>query len=415
MKIGIGTDFHLGLRQYGLMERENDFYQQYNTMIDVFIQQEVDVVIMGGDIFDQARPSPKAMEAFTTGLQKLIKNDIRVCNIIGNHAMIQNPEFVTADEYIFKVTSGPSNGICLLDWDGTTQTTMLYNKKEKIYGLPYHFNFDLDNFIEKVNQLNEEAKDDEVSILVIHQAFKEFCGFTGESLSIEDIDVSNFDLVVCGHIHERMLTELDNGTIFLQPGSLERSSVAEARDEENNGKGVYIIDTNDLSINGVANSFCRIPCARPFLISDMYINSKEEVDQMKREILDEVKQYDVPPILFLTVHDTSNSFAQITDITKDFKSDFLTVRLSYFDESYEEHELMLGSQDVPTARGVLKLALNPMDEEQAQLGLDLYDALKDGKDVSGLLDKFYQKNYQNEVDIEKLPQDDFSDIEEWLN
>ena len=405
MRIGIGTDFHLGLRQYGLMEREEDFYNQYNIMVDFFISQKVDVVIMGGDIFDQARPSPKAMDVFTKGLQKLADNNIQILNVIGNHAMIQANGFVTADEYIFS-----NNNQSLLDFNNSVVFDDF-----TVYGLPYHFNYDLDNFIQKVNTLNSFAANDRVSILVLHQSFKEFCGFTGEPLSINDIDVSNFDLIVCGHIHERKLLELDSGAVFLQPGSLERSSVAEARDEESNGKGVYIIDTDFMDLMSIANGFRKIPCQRPFLIADMYIAEKSEVEDMKQEILEKTSQYDVPPVLFLTVHDTSNSFDRITELTKDFKSDFLTVRLSYFDESMGQDELMLDSHDIPTVRGILKLALNPLNEEQAQLGLDIYDNLKEGKDISALLEDFYQKNYQNEFVDNSLPQDNFDSFEEWLN
>lgn len=406
MKIGIGTDFHLGLRQYGLTEREEDFYTQYNTMIDIFIKEKVDMVIMGGDIFDQARPSPKAMDVFTKGLQNLVGHQIDVINVIGNHAMIQAKGFVTADEYIF---------------GNTVLATLLNNKTfmkkddVAIFGLPFYFNYDLNNFIKDVNELNDIAKDCDKSILVLHQSFKEFCGFTGESLSINDIDTSNFDLIICGHIHERKLTDLDDGTIFLQPGSLERSNVAEARDEEVNGKGVYIIDTDKMDLESVANSFCRIKSPRPFLIADMYIGEKSEVDEMKEEILTDARKYSEPPVLFLTVHDTSNSFHRITEITKEFKSDFLTVRLSYFDESQEQIDLILDTKDVPTARGVLKLALNPLSEEQAQLGLDIFDNLKDGKDISGLLNDFYNKNYPKKDASEDLPQDNFDSFEEWLN
>ena len=101
MKIGVFTDLHLGYRQYGLEERENDFYYQYNKAIDTFIQTNVDVVIIGGDIFDQPRPSPKALSVFTEGLLKLSSHDIDVVNVVGNHAMIQAPGFITADQFLF--------------------------------------------------------------------------------------------------------------------------------------------------------------------------------------------------------------------------------------------------------------------------------------------------------------------------
>lgn len=413
MKIGIGTDFHLGLRQYGLEEREDDFYRQFDTMIDFFIKKEVDVVIMGGDIFDQPRPSPRALGVFTEGLQRLIDNNIIVTNIIGNHTMIQNPNFVTADEYVFHNMRDMGSGVVLLGYENNIRYTVDMDGVQ-IYGLPFHFDYDMDNFIQKVNELNEYAKEDDVAILVLHQAFKEFCGFTGETLSINDIDTSNFDLIVCGHIHERKLTELSNGTVFLQPGSLERSTIAEARDEENHHKGVYIIDTNEMDIMSIANGFCRIHCKRHFLIADMYINDMDDIEDMEAEILYEASHYVNAPILFLTVHDITNSFLTINEFVKDLKDDFLTVRLNYFDETQDLNELILDANDIPTVRGVLKLAFNPLDEQQSKLGIDIYENLKDGKDISGLLNDFYNKNYNNNTSRE-LSQDNFQTFEEWIN
>ena len=81
---------------------------------------------------------------------------------------------------------------------------------------------------------------------------------------------------------------------------------------------------------------------------------------------------------------------------------------------------MIDGADIPSVRGVLKLALNPLDEEQAKLGIDLYDNLKEGNDVSGILSGYYEKQYvknrepissEYESEIEDLVRD----IQEWLD
>ena len=81
MKIGVITDMHLGLRQYGLSEREEDFYIQYNKAIDAFLDAGVDIVIIGGDIFDQPRPSPKSLQVFNEGISQLIDANINPKNV----------------------------------------------------------------------------------------------------------------------------------------------------------------------------------------------------------------------------------------------------------------------------------------------------------------------------------------------
>lgn len=412
MKIGVFTDLHLGVRQYGLEEREEDFYSQYNKAIDAFISKDVDIVICAGDIFDQARPSPRALEVFAKGLQKLFEKDIQFFNIIGNHSMVQSKSFVTPDSFLATVQSDVQ--YFLLDKDFSFETDEVF-----VAGLPYYHNFQLDDLIKEVDELNSIAKNKKgLKILVLHQAFREYCGFTGEKLSINDVNVSEFDLIICGHIHDTKIVEIDNNTIYLQPGSLERSSVAEARDEENQGKGIFIIDTNNFSIDSLANGFIRLKSPRKFLIADMYINETEEVFDIKSEILDEVKDCVVEPILFLTVHDTSQSFHQLMDLTKDLKKDCLTVHFNYFDESKKENDTIFkDTDDISTPRQALKIALNPMDDDEAQLGLDLYDNLRNDKDVSQILEDFLEKRREkngHQVESKEYNEDEIREFEEFF-
>lgn len=398
MKIAVMSDLHLGMRQYGLHEREEDFYDQYNKVVNGIIQCKPDVVIIGGDIFDKPRPSPRALRVFSEGLTEMIQNDIKVVNIMGNHTMVKQDGFVTADEF-FDGIINTSNGYTLLDIDNNYSSNGV-----SIFGLPYHYDSELDSFVEKVNHLNEEsgnAKTD-VNILVVHQAFSEFCGFAGTDLSINDICIDNFDLIVCGHIHERKVYQVTDKTTFLQPGSIERLNVAEARDEEIQGKGFYLLDTDMLDSNSVAEHFIRIKSDRKFFIADMYMGDNDSVDDIKKEILDGIVGCTVPPIVFLTVHDTSQSFSKLIDMTHDLNSDCLTVRLKYFDESQEEYNIISDASELPTPDQALKIALNPLDKDEARFGLDLYRELQDGKDVQKLLDDFYKKTYNNDVEPDPI-------------
>ena len=408
MKIGVFTDLHLGIRQYGLEEREEDFYSQYLRAIDTFIENKVDIVICAGDIFDKARPTPKALNIFAKGLKKLFKNNINFYNIVGNHSMVQSKSFVTADDFLYSIQPDNSSYL-LLDKD-----SFFENEEVFLCGLPYYHNFQLNEFIEEVNKLNERAKGKKcLKILVLHQAFSEYCGFSGEKLSINDIDISEFDLIICGHIHDTKITEINENTIYLQPGSLERSSVAEARDEENDGKGVFIFDTDNFSIELLSNGFIRLKSPRKFLIADMYISKKEEVLDIKNEILENVNDCLIEPILFLTVHDTSQSFDKLINLTKELKSDCLTVHFNYFDESEKDDFGISSIKEIPSPREALKIALNPLDEDEARLGVDLYDNLKNGNDVSKILEDFFEKRRNKERELESSFDYNYDELEEF--
>lgn len=402
MKLGIMSDLHLGLRQYGLRERESDFYQQFDKAIDTFIRFNTDIVIIAGDIFDQPRPSPRALYVFADGLNLLNQNNIAVYNIVGNHSMVQSKDFITADNFLEKITNYQ-----LLDVDNFYEDEDIF-----LSGLPYFYSSKIEELVERVNSLNQLAgkSSSKIKVLVLHQAFKEYCGFLGEDLSIHDLDISNFDLVVSGHIHQKLITDLEEGKVFLQPGSLERCNLTEARDEENEGKGIFIIDTDrDISAINISDSFIRISSDRRFLIADMYINEEQDIEDMKNEILQEVSHHDLAPILFLTVHDITGSFTRLLDMTKDFNNVFLTVNFNYFDENLELKANTIETDGVLSVREALKIALNPLNEDEAKLGMDLYDSLKNDEDVQALLDDFLEKrktkskeNQIQSIDLEEM-------------
>ena len=52
MKFAHLADTHLGYRQFGLLEREKDFYEVFDKIIDKIIEEKVDFVIHSGDLFD---------------------------------------------------------------------------------------------------------------------------------------------------------------------------------------------------------------------------------------------------------------------------------------------------------------------------------------------------------------------------
>ena len=49
------SDSHLGYRQFGILEREQDFYDVFARNIDKIIEMDVDFVIHSGDLFDNNR------------------------------------------------------------------------------------------------------------------------------------------------------------------------------------------------------------------------------------------------------------------------------------------------------------------------------------------------------------------------
>ena len=82
------SDSHLGSRQFGLLERETDFYDVFAKNIDKIIEKDVDFVIHSGDLFDNNRPSTEALLAFQKALLRLNEAKIPIYAVAGNHDSI---------------------------------------------------------------------------------------------------------------------------------------------------------------------------------------------------------------------------------------------------------------------------------------------------------------------------------------
>jgi len=79
------ADTHLGRRQFNLDEREEDFYRAFHRIIDKIIEERVDFVVHSGDLFDDKKPSIKALLEVKKGVRKLADAGIKLYTVAGNH------------------------------------------------------------------------------------------------------------------------------------------------------------------------------------------------------------------------------------------------------------------------------------------------------------------------------------------
>ena len=388
MKIGIISDLHLGKRNYGIIELENDFYTQYHKNIQELIKNKVNTVIIAGDIFDTPKPSALAISQFQEGIRQLNQKNINVLNIIGNHTMLQTPHHVPADELFTNE----------FDYQLLNENNKYIQDDIAIVGLPYHNNNKLPELKEKIHKLAKEIKNYRLKILVLHQEFQEYCGFSGAKLSIHDIPVQEFDIIICGHIHERKSTLIDGTkTFYIQPGSIERLNSSEAQDEFYNGKGVTIIDTGKnldiLSREKIIN----VPSKRQYLIREyafMKENNGKDIiatfDTLKREL----QSFDLKPVVFLMIEDETNSYNLITEQVDKINDDSLMTKFTYYDLNSQDTLYLKDYQDeeIPSAREALKEAIKSDGFDECVL--DLYDAaVSPDDDLQKVTDDLFRKLY----------------------
>lgn len=92
MKLLHFSDTHLGFSEYhkvdptsGLNQREQDFYNAWQQVIDAIFKHQPDVVVHAGDLFHTPRPSNRAIRIALESIQKINDAGIPFVIIAGNH------------------------------------------------------------------------------------------------------------------------------------------------------------------------------------------------------------------------------------------------------------------------------------------------------------------------------------------
>lgn len=207
------SDIHLGklLFQQNLLEIQVDLL---NQIIDYLVDNDIDVLIMAGDIYDRSIPSNEAIEALNDFLSSLIlKHHKKVLMIAGNHDSATRLSFASGllkhkGLYIEAFVQEKMKPIVI---DGVNFYLLPFFKPSY---LRYLYNDESivtyqDAFIAYMKR--QTINPDETNVLITHQFIagnKEVIKSESEViLSVggsEVIDVSlvkQFDYVALGHIH----------------------------------------------------------------------------------------------------------------------------------------------------------------------------------------------------------------------
>lgn len=211
------ADLHLGkiLQEQSLIE---DQEYMLNQIIEIIEKENIDAVLISGDVYDRSVPPAEAVNLLDSFLRTLIKEiKIKVFIIAGNHDSKDRLAFgskIFEDEglYIESKYNGNLRKVEVQDEYG----------KLNIYMLPFvkpievkqFFKEDLENnYNTAINKIIAKEKIDveERNIILVHQfvtaGMVEPERTESEVLSlggIENVDVSNFndfDYVAIGHVH----------------------------------------------------------------------------------------------------------------------------------------------------------------------------------------------------------------------
>lgn len=375
------SDSHLGHKQFGLFERETDFYDVFAKNIDKIIEKDVDFVIHSGDLFDNNRPPTEALIAFQKALIRLKEAKISIYAIAGNHDSILR-EGSLPPQVIFK-----DIGLKLISPDNPAYM----EGGVLICGIPYTASINSKALKNTYGQLSKIADKYLKSILVSHQGIDKWMYEHSFEVELNEMP-KNFDYYAMGHIHNYIEEDFGKGKLVF-PGSMEIM-----RSSENNenyrkfGKGFVVVDLSDEKpqIERV-----KIDLPREFIQAVInYDKFYECLPIIKKKI----QSLDNKPMLELSVVGGDFSSAEIYDAIKTtLRDDVLILRPRFKPDEANVPDILPGDEVLDPIKVLYDKVCEKYGEDEGNLSVKLLEDLSLGKvdDAKVISDVYYREHYYN--------------------
>lgn len=239
------ADSHLGYRQYNHNERANDFARAFFSVIEIAIREQVDFVILAGDLFQKRAIDALTLNQAVKGLERLRAAKIPCIAVEGNH------EMAYLNDTLSWVSFLALNDLLILlnpkvDSEGFELTHYAQRKGAyvdllpglRIYGLGYKGSSTV-VAVEKYAEAlaKQDAAGIEYTIFIAHAGVEEALPEQGGGLSLRQWSHLRpyVDYLALGHVHKPF--SFDNW--IYNPGSTETCSIAEIEWEE---RGYYLVE-----------------------------------------------------------------------------------------------------------------------------------------------------------------------------
>ncbi|MBQ3473493.1 MAG: DNA repair exonuclease [Methanobrevibacter sp.] len=383
------SDSHLGARQFGLLERETDFYDVFAKNIDKIIEKDVDFVIHSGDLFDNNRPSTEALLAFQKALLRLNEAKIPIYAIAGNHDSILR-KGALPPQVLFK-----DIGLKLISDNHPVYT----EGPVLICGVRYVPSSQSRALKSAYDQLSKLADKYLKSILVSHQGIDKWMHEDTHEIELSEMP-QNFDYYAMGHVHNYVEEDFGKGKL-VYPGSMEIWRTSESNENyREHGKGFVVVD---LSYDKPQVERVKIDLPREFYKEVIDYN---KFDERLKIIKEEIQSLDNKPMLDLTIAGGDFDSAEVYEVIKESLGDsVLNLRPSFKPDKVLEEERIIDETKILDPRTLLQKRVNEKygNDEVNKLSVDLLDNLSVGRigDAKFISDRFYSQHYFNEEESEE--------------
>ena len=279
------SDIHMGSGfchgrvnpETGLNSRLEDFVATLSCCMDRAIEDEVDLVLFGGDAFPDATPPPFVQEAFARQFRRLVDAEIPTVLLVGNHDQHSQgaggaslciyrtlgvPGFIVGDRLETHVipTQGGNVQVVTLPW--LTRSTLLTRPETEGLSLA-DVNYLLIDRLRAALEGEIRRLDPTLPTILLAHLMTDTARYGAErflavgkgfTVPLNVLTRDCFDYIALGHVHSHQI--LCDRPLTIYPGSIERVDFS----EENEAKGYVLINME----RGQAQAeFCPLP-VRPF-------------------------------------------------------------------------------------------------------------------------------------------------------
>jgi exonuclease SbcD len=275
----------------GLNTRLEDFVKTLSRCIDRAIEDQIDLVLFGGDAFPDSTPAPYVQEAFAGQFRRLVDADIPTVLLVGNHDQHSQgnggaslniyrtlgvPGFVVGDTLTTHHINTRNGKIQVITLPWLTRSTLMTRQETRNASLA-EVNEMLTQRLEVVLEGEIRRLDPHVpTVLLAHLmadnatlgAERFLAVGKGFTLPLSLLTRPCFDYVALGHVHCHQNLNKSNNPPVIYPGSIERVDFSEEKED----KGYVIIELE----RGIAKwEFCPLP-VRTFRTIEIDISKADD-------------------------------------------------------------------------------------------------------------------------------------------
>ncbi|HID91257.1 TPA: DNA repair exonuclease [Candidatus Bathyarchaeota archaeon] len=234
------ADTHLGYRQYGLVERWEDFARAFDEVVDRTIELKPEFMIISGDVFHDPRPTNRTLEAAIRDFMRLKDEGVEVIVTGGSHDSSPN------------VTTGtilkPLDSAKLLRYLPAHEGGCYREDGYYVYGIPnFRTRREAERHLEAFYKGSPPRPDPSVfNICVFHMAIDHPSVPRIPKEYLFDVAAlpRGFDYYAGGHVHKPVVVKLGGehgGAILAYSGCIETASLKDVEYE----KGFYHVTVDE--------------------------------------------------------------------------------------------------------------------------------------------------------------------------